>query len=103
MLAQEAIIAMPPMPTWYQRARRGGGLPAPLARCAPGMRWRVVPARASGQLAFGFYLWNDEKGAFAAHDIIVLTLDGARITELIAFLEPEAFRHFALPAEWSAA
>jgi hypothetical protein len=33
----------------------------------------------------------------------VLTMDGARIAELIAFLEPEAFRHFDLPAEWRAA
>ena len=93
---------MPPMPTWYQGRDAVAGFlrRSPLR---PGMRWRVVPARASGQLAFGFYLWSDEKGAFAAHDIIVLTLDGARIAELIAFLEPEAFRHFGLPAEWSAA
>ena len=68
-------------------ARRGGGLPAPLA-AAPGLRWRVVPARASGQLAFGFYRWSDEARTFAAHDIIVLTMDGARIAELVAFLEP---------------
>ncbi len=93
---------MPPMPTWYQGRDAVAGFlrRSPLR---PGVRWRVVPARASGQLAFGFYLWSDETGAFAAHDIIVLTLDGARIAELIAFLEPEAFRHFALPAEWSAA
>ena len=67
------------------------------------MRWRVVPARASGQLAFGFYRWSDETRTFAAHDIIVLTMDGARIAELVAFLEPEAFRHFGLPAEWTGA
>jgi RNA polymerase sigma-70 factor (ECF subfamily) len=102
MLAQEAIIAMPPMPTWYQGRDAVAGFlrRSPLR---PGMRWRVVPARASGQLAFGFYQWSDEQGAFAAHDIIVLALDGARISELVAFLEPEAFRHFGLPAEWSAA
>jgi len=102
MLAQEAIIAMPPMPTWYQGRDAVAGFlrRSPLR---PGMRWRVVPARASGQLAFGFYQWSDEQGAFAAHDIIVLALDGARISELVAFLEPEAFRHFGLPAQWSAA
>jgi RNA polymerase sigma-70 factor (ECF subfamily) len=102
MLAQEAIIAMPPMPTWYQGRDAVAGFlrRSPLR---PGARWRVVPARASGQLAFGFYRWSDEQGAFAAHDIIVLALDGARISELVAFLEPGAFRHFGLPAEWSAA
>jgi RNA polymerase sigma-70 factor (ECF subfamily) len=98
MLAQEAIIAMPPMPTWYQGrdAVEGFLRRAPLR---PGQRWRVVPARASGQLAFGFYRWSDATRSFAAHDIIVLTMDGARIAELVAFLEPEAFRHFELPAE----
>jgi RNA polymerase sigma-70 factor (ECF subfamily) len=66
------------------------------------MRWRVVPARASGQLSFGFYLWSEEMRTFTAHDIIVLTMQGARIAELTAFLEPEAFRHFGLPAVWTA-
>ena len=100
MLAQEAIIAMPPMPTWYQGrdAVEGFLRRSPLR---PGQRWRVVPARASGQLGFGFYRWSDESRTFAAHDIIVLTMDGARIAELVAFLEPEAFRHFGLPAEWT--
>jgi RNA polymerase sigma-70 factor (ECF subfamily) len=100
MLTQEAIIAMPPMPTWYQGRDAVAGFlrRAPLR---PGRRWRVVPARASGQLAFGFYRWSDETRTFAAHDIIVLTMDGARIAELVAFLEPEAFRHFDLPGEWS--
>ena len=69
---------------------------------APGRRWRVVPARASGQLSFAFYLWSEETRTFAAHDILVLTMDGARIAEITAFLEPEAFRHFGLPAVWTA-
>jgi RNA polymerase sigma-70 factor, ECF subfamily len=102
MLAQEAIIAMPPMPTWYQ----GRDAVAAFLRrspLAPGMRWRVVPAPASGQLSFAFYLWSEEARAFAAHDILVLTMDGARIAELTAFLDPQAFRHFGLPDEWRAA
>jgi hypothetical protein len=68
------------------------------APLAPGHRWRVVATRASGQPAFGLYRWKDEEGAFIAHDILVLTLDGPRIAELVAFLEREAFRHFDLPA-----
>jgi len=101
MLAREAIIAMPPMPTWY----RGRDAVAGFLRRSPlaaGMRWRVVPARASGQLSFAFYRWSEETGTFAAHDILVLTMDGARIAEITAFLEPDAFRHFGLPAVWTA-
>jgi RNA polymerase sigma-70 factor (ECF subfamily) len=101
MLTEEATIAMPPMPTWY-RARRRRELPAP---SAAGARQPLARGRHARQRPAGLrlYRWSDEEGAFVAHDIIVLTLDGARISELVAFLEPDAFRRFGLPAEWSAA
>jgi RNA polymerase sigma-70 factor, ECF subfamily len=101
MLTDDATIAMPPMPTWYQ----GRDAVAGFLRRTPlgeGRRWRVVPVGASGQLAFGFYLWDDDAGAFTAHDVIVLTMEGDRIAELIAFLYPDAFARFGLPREWSA-
>jgi hypothetical protein len=36
---------------------------------------RVVPVRANGQLAFGKYIWDEDRGAFTAHSISVLTLE----------------------------
>jgi RNA polymerase sigma-70 factor, ECF subfamily len=101
MLAEDATIAMPPMPTWY-RGRDAVASFLRRAPLAPGMRWRVVPARASGQLAFGFYRWSEETRTFAAHDVIVLAMNGTRIADLTAFLEPELFDLFGLPGEWSA-
>jgi RNA polymerase sigma-70 factor (ECF subfamily) len=101
MLTDEATIAMPPMPTWY-RGRDAVKSFLRRAPLAPGNRWRVLPARASGQLAFGFYRWREESRAFVAHDVIVLALDGPRIAELMAFLTPEIFDRFGLPSEWSA-
>jgi RNA polymerase sigma-70 factor (ECF subfamily) len=98
MLAEEATIAMPPMPTWY-RGREAVAAFLERWPLAPGMRWRVVPAPANGQPAFGFYLWREEKPGFVAHSINVLTLDGARIVDLTAFIAPEAFARFGLPAE----
>ena len=98
MLAEEAIIAMPPMATWY----RGREAVAAFLRrfpLAPGMRWRVVSAGANGQLAFGFYLWDAEQGGFVAHSVNVLALDGARIAEITAYLTPEVFGRFGLPGE----
>ena len=96
MLAEEATIAMPPMPTWY---RGRDAVAAFLARypLAPTRRWRVVRAHASGQLAFGFYLFDDEQRSFLAHSVNVLTLDGTSIADLTAFLTPELFEHFGLP------
>ena len=102
MLTDEATIAMPPMPTWYRGRDAVVGF---LARfpLAPEMRWRVVPVAASGQPAFGFYLWREAERAFVAHSVNVLTLDGTRIADLTAFLTPEAFGRFGLPDEWSEA
>lgn len=96
MLTEEPTITMPPRPTWY-RGRKAvaqflEGWPLRKHR-----RWRVVPVRANGQLAFGHYLWDDERGTFVAESITVLTLDGERIAEITAFLDAELLPHFGLP------
>jgi RNA polymerase sigma-70 factor (ECF subfamily) len=59
-------------------------------------RWRLIPARASGQLAFGKYIWDEESNAFMPHGVNVLTLRGTQIEEITAFLAPDAFRQFGL-------
>jgi RNA polymerase sigma-70 factor (ECF subfamily) len=97
MLAEDAKLTMPPAPTWYRGREQvavylGGG---PLA----GTRhWRLIPARANGQLAFGRYAWNDKTQTFTPRAIDVLTLHGAQIQEITAFVTPDAFRGFDLPA-----
>ena len=89
---------MPPVATWY----RGSDAVARFLRGWPlagGTRWRLLPAGANGQPAFGAYLWDDASTRFVPHGINVLTLRGARIKEITAFLTPEAFRRFGLPGE----
>jgi RNA polymerase sigma-70 factor (ECF subfamily) len=87
---------MPPRPAWYR------GRDAIRAFLAAGPldgthHWRLVPVRANGQLAFAVY------GSDGAHAIVVLSVDGeARIHDLTAFLEPDAFRRFELPDELAA-
>jgi RNA polymerase sigma-70 factor, ECF subfamily len=101
MLAEDATMAMPPVPTWYH----GREAVAAFLRRRPlagGLRWRLVPASASGQLAFGHYMWDGEAGSFVAHGVNVLTLHGARIAEITAFLTPEALGRFGLPDEITA-
>ena len=98
MLAENATIAMPPIPTWY----RGRDAVAAFLRGWPlagERRWRLLPAQANGQLAVAHYIWDGEKGSFIAHSINVLGLRGARIQEITAFLEPETFLRFGLADE----
>ena len=97
MLAEDAKLAMPPLPTWYRGREQvaqflsGGPLAGPT-------RWRLMPTRANGQLAFGLYAWDDQTQTFMPRAIDVLTLHGAQIQEITAFLTPDAFRNFDLPA-----
>ncbi len=97
MLADDAKMTMPPLPTWYRGREQvaiflGGG---PLAGAT---RWRLIPVRANGQLAFFAYAWDDKTQAFMPHAVNVLTLRGVQIYEITAFLTPDAFRGFDLPA-----
>jgi RNA polymerase sigma-70 factor (ECF subfamily) len=96
MLASDATMTMPPLPTWYRgREAVAAFLEGwPLRREG---RWRLIPVGANGQLAFGHYDWDEERGAFRAHGITVLTLDGERIAEITAFLDAELIPRFGLP------
>jgi RNA polymerase sigma-70 factor (ECF subfamily) len=100
MLADEAIIAMPPMASWF----RGREAVTDFLRWAfeqrHGTGTRIVPAHANGQLAFGTYRWNDDAQAFRGHNIQVLTLDDdGRIAELVGFVDGSLFPRFGLPQE----
>src|SRR3954447_12906346 len=95
LLTEDVTLAMPPRPEWY------AGLDAvrEFLRTTPlhaPNRWRVIPTAANGQLALAQYL-RDEEGGFAAHGIDVFTLDGGRISEFMAFLDPSLFPRFGLP------
>jgi len=82
MLAADARYAMPPRPEWYagRDAIRVFLTTGPLSD-----RWRFVPTRANGQLAFGTYLWAD--GAWRWGGLDVLTLRGGEVAEVVSFLD----------------
>lgn len=95
MLTADAAFSMPPLPAWFQGAGaiRGFLEDWPLSGA---YRWRVIPARANGQLAFGHYLWDDASGAFRAHQLNVLTLHGGQVAQITAF-GWDSFTAFGLP------
>jgi RNA polymerase sigma-70 factor (ECF subfamily) len=95
MLAEDAVFAMPPHPTWFVGRDAIADFLArfPLRPGAP--RERVVPTRANGQLAFGHYRLKE--GRLAPHALIVLTLRGREIAEFNVFLTTEPFERFGLP------
>ncbi len=98
MLASDGAMTMPLLPTWYRgREAVSAFLTADVLR--RGRRWRLVPSRANGQLAFGNYRWDEERESFQPRSISVLTLDGEAIAEITTFIGPELLARFGLPDE----
>jgi RNA polymerase sigma-70 factor, ECF subfamily len=96
MLTEDARFSMPPEPTWY-RGREA--IEVFLAESALRDRWRFVPVRANGQLAFATYSWDAARAHYRASGVDVLTLRGARVSAVTAFLTPTLVSQFGLPDE----
>ena len=106
MLADDATFTMPPLATWY---RGRAAIEVFLTRFALTDRWRLVPTRANGQLAFGAYAWDPEAQAWTPLTLDVLTLDGEIATDVTSFVAAstrgperhrfatEVFGRFGLP------
>ena len=106
MLAEDAVITMPPMPTWY--AGRAA-VDAFLRDVAFARRWdatafvegerdvRLVHARASGQLALASYRRPPDGDVFVPMALQVLTLRGAELAEIHGFVTPDLFERFGFP------
>jgi hypothetical protein len=74
-------------------------------------RWRLVPTRANGQIAFGAYAWEQGRACYTPLSLDVLTLDGAAVTDITSFVAPqtsgpdrerfaaEVFDRFGLPSQ----
>lgn len=84
MLAGDAVLTMPPLPTWF-RGREA--IRAFVARepMAAGRHWRLEPTRSNGQLAFASHLETDGVLRFHALQVLTLYPDGT-IGEIPAFL-----------------
>ncbi|MGP4093263.1 sigma-70 family RNA polymerase sigma factor [Nonomuraea sp. KM90] len=93
MLAEDAKYSMPPLTAWYRgRAGiRGFLLAAPLKH-----RWRFLPARANGQLAFGTYMWDEERDGYVPTGLDLIVVRGTEIAEVVSFLTAD-FAEFGLP------
>jgi RNA polymerase sigma-70 factor, ECF subfamily len=98
MLAADGAFTMPPLPTWYLgREAVAAFLSGHVL--ASDNRWRLVPARANGQLAFGNYRWDEARRIFAPRSLSVLTLGREGIAEITTFLGPAMMPRFGLPDE----
>jgi RNA polymerase sigma-70 factor (ECF subfamily) len=93
MLAEDVRLAMPPMPQWYEgpAAVRAALLAGPMRH-----RWRLLPTRVNGQLAFAGYRWDGTRHAYLGEGVDVLTFRDGRIAAITAFVVPD-LESYGLP------
>jgi RNA polymerase sigma-70 factor (TIGR02960 family) len=96
LLSDDALVTMPPQPLEYQ----GHEAIAALFRHNEELRGaplRVVPTRANAQPALGAYLRDTQTAIARAYGVMVLTLEGDRISAITWFGDNSVFPYFGLP------
>jgi RNA polymerase sigma-70 factor (ECF subfamily) len=96
LLTQDVWLTMPPLPLEYQGRELAGQFFAATA-FRPGWTARLLPTRANGQPAFGFYARDPGTSRFYTVGLMVLTLSGTRISAMTRF-DPTTLPRFGLPA-----
>jgi RNA polymerase sigma-70 factor (ECF subfamily) len=97
LLAEDAVFSMPPWASWWQgRGTIAAFLDHNKDACPESHPVRI---RANGQVAIAYYALDPEAGRYQATAIDVITLEGEQIKEITAFVLPELFDRFGLPAE----
>ncbi len=97
LLTEDAWITMPPQPLEYQGA---AAIEAFLAHAfaARGEReHRMVPTRANGQPALAHYVREQDAPAARGTGLLVLTLNGDRISQITRFGGENLMPRFGLP------
>jgi RNA polymerase sigma-70 factor (ECF subfamily) len=104
LLRSDAILSMPPSPSWYAGRESIGAFASNTVFANNGMmfpgeargRWKLMPVQANGQPAAVIYqrMENGEYHPFGVH---VLTCDNGQINQVSCFIDPSAPNRFGLP------
>ena len=96
LLTDDAWLTVPPVPFGYRGRAAAEFLSAVPSRDGT-RRFRLIATRANGQPAFGCYLSDPAAPVAHAHGLIVLTLDGDRVSGITRFMDNSVLRLFGLP------
>ncbi len=100
LLREDAILSMPPSPSWYRGRSAVVGLVGSMAFGGDAVgRWRLLPSSANGQPAFAFYQRAARRGTYQGFGLQVLTIQDGLVVSIVAFLDPSALGRFGLPRE----
>ena len=97
LLSDDALLTMPPEPYQFTGADAIGRFFATVPAGGRLDRIHLVHTRANSQPALAAYLRDRGDGRLHAYGIMVLTIEGDRITAITGFPDRSVFRHFGLP------
>ena len=95
LLAADAVLEMPPTPTWFAGREAVARFFGTRVLGAPG-DFALTATGANGQPAFAAYRRGGD-GGYHAHAIVVLEVRGAALARIVSFLDPGLFPVFGLP------
>lgn len=105
LLKQDAALAMPPSPSWYQGAEAIRIFVASTIFAEGGMfggqaagRWRLKQTSANAAPAFVIYQ-GTAPGQYQAFGIHVLELENGKLSQLTSFIDPSLPSRFGFPAK----
>ncbi|XHM93385.1 sigma-70 family RNA polymerase sigma factor [Peterkaempfera sp. SMS 1(5)a] len=97
LLADDAVLEMPPVPLWY-RGSRAYGLFIDRVFRMRGPGWRMRELTANGEPALAAYA-PEPGGGHRLHSLQVFTVIGGRVTHNVVFTDPRVLDAFDLPHE----
>jgi RNA polymerase sigma-70 factor (TIGR02960 family) len=97
LLTDDAWIRMPPEPHEYQGRPAIAEFLRTRGLWRSGRGIRLVPTRANGQPAFGYYLSDPPAGVARAAGVLVLTVQGHAIGAITRFGDTGVLPYFGLP------
>jgi RNA polymerase sigma-70 factor (TIGR02960 family) len=95
LLVEDVRFSMPPAMLEYQGVDSARRVLAAVT-FLPGRSFRVVPTRANGHPAFAMYMADPHAGVYQGYSLLVVTIDGDRITAITGF-EASVLARFGLP------
>jgi RNA polymerase sigma-70 factor (ECF subfamily) len=96
LLTDDAWLTMPPAPLAYQGHQPIAEFMRTVTFRGGARRYRLVPTRANNQPAFGLYGYDHNEPIGHARGLLVLTVDGDRISAITRF-DATSVPHFGLP------
>jgi RNA polymerase sigma-70 factor (ECF subfamily) len=97
LLADDAVLEMPPVPLWYQGRRDYGRFISRVFETR-GTGWAMRRLTANGQPALAAYA-PSPGGGHRLHTLQVFTVTGGQVAGNVVFADPAVFRIFGLPEQ----